>query len=111
MSTESYRSGVRVVRDQCLAEATRLMLRHFPTLSDQALIEYYPTFHRPWDGQPSSHFPGIFAFQFFDRAGLNPGYYLPDLHSLHILAKPREWHLPKECFYDLSHIIQLLPTS
>jgi len=87
----------QILRNLTLHEAIRAVHRHFPDLSMQAVVERYPTRRAPLgtvDG-------GVFAYQFFDRNGQNCAYYLKDLTSLHLLAKPRQWGIPKESYYDL----------
>lgn len=85
---------------QSISDAADVIARHH-RLSSEVVIEYYPA--RPRSFALESESTGVFAYQFFDTAGGNCGYYLVDLDSVHVLSTPRHWGIPK------SHVGRINP--
>jgi hypothetical protein len=84
-----------------LGDAVRLVAQH-AELSSEALVEHYPTRHDAYGPYPAGR---IFAYQFFDKAGGNCAYYLPEFNSVHLFAIPRKWGMPKAHMERIEHYV------
>lgn len=64
-----------IERAETLEDAVRVVAK-VHTLDPRAVIELYP--ERRYETSRR-----VFSYQFFDRGGLNVGYYMPDMNSVH----------------------------